>query len=31
MKTSILHIPDQKREELLKIVEIIKNSSKGII
>jgi len=31
MKTSISHIPGDKQEELLKIVEIIKISSKGII
>jgi len=31
MKTSISHIPEYKQKELLEIVEIIKNSSKGII
>jgi len=31
MKSSISHIPEDKQEELLKIVEIIKKSSKGII
>jgi len=31
MKTSISHIPKNKQEELLNIIEIIKKSSKGII